>query len=185
MLVKYVNFQLALDNHYANKLPLLIVWLSILNPSSTSLRNIWPVKWNSLQIYLCLARIPFHLLVRWEQALARLADTLQCEQRHPGLILAPTSAWEWGTAPRFKKKSLSGDATASILHQAIWSSNKSTLGLIPHKWYDPLHSLAWPQPCMLFIICPGPLSVSSTLSSSVTPATQSFKPKPRLLIFST
>jgi hypothetical protein len=90
MLVKYVNFQLALDNHYANKLPLLIVWLSILNPSSTSLRNIWPVKWNSLQIYLCLARIPFHLLVRWEQALARLADTLQCEQRHPGLILAPT-----------------------------------------------------------------------------------------------
>jgi hypothetical protein len=103
----------------------------------------------------------------------------------PGFDPGSHQCMGMGHCTSVQKKSLSGDATASILHQAIWSSNKSTLGLIPHKWYDPLHSLAWPQPCMLFIICPGPLSVSSTLSSSVTPATQSFKPKPRLLIFFT
>jgi hypothetical protein len=49
--------------------------------------------------------------VMLHRALARLADTLQCERRHPGSILAPTvfpcSAWEWATAPQFKKKWIS------------------------------------------------------------------------------
>ena len=36
-------------------LPLLIVWLSILNPVINFSTHLWPVKWNDLQIYLCLA----------------------------------------------------------------------------------------------------------------------------------
>ena len=42
-------------------LPLLIVWLSILNPSINFSTYLWPVKWNTLG-YTFALRIRFHLL---------------------------------------------------------------------------------------------------------------------------
>ena len=45
-------------------LPLLIVWLSILNPVINFSTHLWPVKWNALG-YTFALRIPFHLLQCW------------------------------------------------------------------------------------------------------------------------
>ena len=45
-------------------LPPLIVRSSILNLVINFSTHLWPVKWNALQIYLCLAH-PFHLLQCW------------------------------------------------------------------------------------------------------------------------
>jgi hypothetical protein len=101
--------------------PLLIVWPSILNSVINFSIHLWPVKWNALQMYLCLAHF----------------------------ILSPLSLMQH-------------------MHQPY------------HKWYDPLHIIAWPYWFInLDLTCSSPLLLSiDAKSCSSFPATQFIASKP-------